>query len=436
MIRLFLARTFQDRSVWPLPVLACMLTSGIAFMVVGGSRYFFTLEHPLAGFYAVLAAVALILLTVPMVSLLSSSARLMARRRDERLSSLRLLGATTSQLRLLAVSEAVLLAAAGVLAGTVLYAVLMPLVGLIPFAGTPMGVSGLWIGPGLWGLTAAALMLLAAGASLAGMRRIEITPLGVRTMAAPARVHWVRIVVAVLGVLAAQLLAQLAGVGGMAAAITMMLAAVAVPLVVVQLVGPWVLKLITTGQLRRATTAERLIAARSVLESPQQMFRQVGGVAITTYAGVIAGSGLGLVSLADPSQADAGQTQLIADIQRGVWLTLAISFLMAACSVGINQTAQLLDRRRLYASLHMMGMSRGQLQRIRTLAVMRAVGAVVGVALVAAAVTAFPLVGAAVLVAPAAVATSLGVLGLGVLCVFLGAQVTRPALHRVLAPIG
>lgn len=430
MIRLFLGKLFQERSIWLLPVAAFTLTSGIAFMVIGGSMFFFTMENPEAGFYAILAALALVLLAIPMFSLMTSAARLMARRRDERLSSLRLIGASTAQLRRLAVAEAAVLALAGLLGGSLLYAALMPAVGLLPFGGSPMGVQGLWMGLDIWALSFLGLLAAATAAALLGMRRIQVTPLGVRTLQSPARVHWVRVVLAVLGVIAAQVLARLSGFGSVAMAVTVSLIAVAVPLVVVQLVGPWVLKVVTRRHLKKAQSVERLIAARSVLESPQQMWKQIGGVSITTYVGVIAGCGLGIITAGDGGVSTQEQI-LMADVQRGVWLTLAVAFLMAAGSVGVNQTAQVLDRKHLYSSLAKMGMDVQQLQRIRTLSVMRSLGIVVTIALITAAVTAFPIIGIAVVTAPATVVTALVVLSLGMLAVYAGAQVTRPTMRRV-----
>lgn len=433
MNRLFLSRLFSQREVWTLPVAAFSITSGIAYMVVGGAAWFFRIEGELAGLYMVLAAVALVLLTVPMVLLMASSARLMARRRDERLSSLRLLGASGRQLRGLALAESAVLAVAGVVGGAVLYLALMPLVGLLPFAGERMGVDGLWMGPLMLVGTAAVLVLVAVASAAVGMRRIEITPLGVRTRTLPARVHWVRLLLAGAGFVIAQTLAQLLGVGSMAVVLTMVLAAIAVPLVAIHLLGPWVLKIVTGWQLRRAGTAERLIAARSVLESPQQMWQQVGGVAITTYVGVIAGAGMGLASLGASGSVDPTDLMLLGDVQRGVLLTLAVSFVMTACAVGISQTAQVLDRRDLYSSLAKMGFELPQLAAIRRLAVMRSLLAVVLIAVLAAATTALPLVGAAVLLAPASAATVAGVLVLGVLVVLLGVLASRPTLRRVIA---
>src|SRR5699024_3600937 len=154
-------KLFADRAVWLLPVVGFGLTSGIGLMVFGGAMYFYTLpDAEQRGFYSIYATVALILLLVPMLALMSSAARLLARRRDERLSGLRLLGASSGQLRRLVLLEAGVLAAAGIACGVVLYLGLMPLVGLLPFAGRPMG-TGLWLGPGLLGASAAALLLFA-----------------------------------------------------------------------------------------------------------------------------------------------------------------------------------------------------------------------------------------------------------------------------------
>ncbi|MDZ5076299.1 FtsX-like permease family protein [Nesterenkonia sp. HG001] len=432
MNRLFLSRLLSQRQVWGLPVAAFAITSGIAYMVIGGAGWFFQLEGELAGLYLMLAAIALVLLAVPMVLLMASSARLMARRRDERFSSLRLLGASSRQLRGLALSEAAVLAAVGVGLGAVLYLALMPLVGLLPFAGSRIGTEGLWMGPLALGATAAGLLAVAVASAAAGMRRIEITPLGVRTRTLPARVHWIRLLIAAVGFVLAQVIAQVVGVGSMAVLVAMVLAIIAVPLVAVHLLGPWVLKLVAHLQLRRARTAERLIAARSVLESPQQMWQQIGGVAITTYVGVIAGAGMGLASLG-MTGADAEELVLLGDIQRGVLLTLGVSFVMTACAVGISQTAQVLDRRDLYSSLAKVGLELSQLSAIRRLAVMRSLIAVVVIAVIAAALSALPLLGAAVLLAPASTATVAGVLMAGVLVVLLGVLASRPTLRRVIA---
>ena len=72
-----------------------------------------------------------------------------------------------------------------------------PLIGLIPFAGEPLGASALL--PAAWSIgLVAAVTLLAASSALLSMRRVMVTPLGVARRETPARVHWIVIVLAVL----------------------------------------------------------------------------------------------------------------------------------------------------------------------------------------------------------------------------------------------
>ncbi|GAA4835253.1 hypothetical protein GCM10023354_13800 [Garicola koreensis] len=432
MIRLFLRKLFADRAVWLLPVAGFGLTSGIGLMVFGGAMYFYTLPAAeLGGVYALYATVALILLVVPMLALMSSAARLLARRRDERLSGLRLLGASSGQLRRLVIVEAGVLAAACIGCGALLYAALLPVVGLLPFAGQPMGAGGLWLGPGLLSAAMAALLVFAAAAAFAGLRRVEVTPLGVRTRTSAQQVWRGRAVLAAGAVVVGLGVYFYAPQPDMATAIVVSFVLLILPLLAVQLIGPWVLKVITRLQARRARTPEKLIAARNVLESPQQMWRQVGGVAVAAFVGVLAGCGMGLASTADPQYMSPQDVLLTDDIQRGILLTLLVAFLLTACSVGLNQTAQILDRRELYAGLAKLGFSLSQLHRIRRLSVTRSLGAVLLVAVSCAAVVAFPVVGWAIVAAPESVATVVAVLAAGVGLVHLGTLSTRPTMRAV-----
>lgn len=432
MIRLFLGKLFTNRAAWVLPVVGFALTSGIGLMVFGGAMYFYTLPDPDERMvYSLYATVALILLVVPMLALMSSAARLLARRRDERLSGLRLLGASAGQLRRLLVSEAVALAAVGIGCGAVLYVALLPVVGLLPFAGQAMGAGGLWMGPVLLGAGLGALLLFAVAAAFIGLRRVEVTPLGVRTRRAAQKVWRGRAVLAAAAVVAGYLVYSFVPQPDMAAAIIAAFVLLTLPLLAVQLIGPWVLKVISRAQAHRAKSAERLIAARNVLESPQQMWRQVGGVAVAAFVGVIAGCGMGMVSMADPQYMRSEDLMLLADIQRGVWLTLLVAFLLTACSVGLNQTAQVLDRRDLYAGLAKMGFSLTQLHRIARLSVTRSLGVVLLVAVACAAVVGLPAVGWAIISAPGTVLTVAGVLAAGVVLVHLGTLSTRPTMRAV-----
>src|SRR5699024_8618764 len=216
--RLFLSRLFATRQTWVLPVAAFGVVSTLGLSVAGGIHFFFTLSNhavdETAGIYRILAALAGILLVMPIASLAGAAAKLLARRRDERLSSLRLLGASSALLRTLALLEASVLAIIGSSLGVLGYLALMPVAGLLHFGGGPIGISGMWLGaPGILAVLAI-IIFIGIVSSITGLRSIEITPLGVRTRQRPARVHWVRIIAAVVLLVIAQLFANIYGAGG------------------------------------------------------------------------------------------------------------------------------------------------------------------------------------------------------------------------------
>ncbi|MGO1183232.1 MAG: permease [Micrococcaceae bacterium] len=431
VLRLFLSRLLADRRAAVLPVVAFGIVTALGLSVAGGVRFFFTIPGILSVTYQSLALLAAVLLVVPMAQLASAAARLLARRRDERLSSLRLLGASSALLRLLAVAEASALAVVGALLGTVGYLVLMPVAGLLRFAGGPIGVSGMWLGVPLLLTVVVLIVGVGVAASLGGLRQIEITPLGVRTRQRPARVHWVRIVVAAVLLIAAQLLANALGAGSLMIAVVMMLAAMAVPMVALHFIGPWLIALVTRWKLRRATTAEALVAARSVLESPQQAWAQIGGVALTTYIGVVGGAGMSLANLASSDQMRPEELYLTADLRTGVLLTMVIAFLLAGCSVAITQTAQVLDRASLYQGLRRIGMSAEQLEGIRRRAIVGPLWIVLIFTLIVAVVTALPVLGLAVVFSPLSTAVVAGCLVVGIVLIRLGVHASTPTLRAV-----
>ncbi|MFC7401648.1 permease [Citricoccus sp. GCM10030269] len=433
MLRLFLGKLFSDRQVWGLPVTAFAIVGTLALLVSGGASSFWTIEGDLGGFYIVLSVFALMLLIFPMVGLAGSAAKLLARRRDERLSSLRLLGAGTGTVRMLAVAESMVLATVGLLAGVVGYLVLMPVVGLIPFAGRPIGLEGMWLGTGWLFAVLGALLLMAAASSLAGLRRIEITPLGVRTRQQAAKVHWIRVVLAIAGLVVAQLVLNAFGAGNMMVVMIMLLVGFGLPMLALHFIGPWLIGVVTRRSWRRATTAEQLVATRNVLESPQQAWRQIGGLAVTTYIGVVGGAGMGLAASVSAEGARPEDQMLVADLRTGVLLTMLIAFVLTACSVGITQAAQVLDRGEMYRGLGRLGMTESTMNAIRRRSVMGPLWIVLIFSVGAAVVTTLPVIGASIILSPASMVLVVASLVVGVLLVRLGVTASRSSLRGVLA---
>ncbi|KAE8762816.1 ABC transporter permease [Georgenia thermotolerans] len=432
LLWLLTRRGSAARGTVALPVAAFAATTTLLLTVLAGAVSFLRWHDEMATFYQSLAALAVILLVLPLLTLGGSAARLSARRRDDRLATLRLLGATPATVAAMTVAESAVLALGGAVAGVLGYLLLGPAVQQIPFRGEAIGAA-YWLPPLAVLAAVATVTVLGAVSAAVGLRRVVISPLGVRTRQSADRVRGRRAVVAAIVVVAAVVALQ-SSFREVAVAVAVILGAFAAGLGVLNLVGPWAVGVVARSQLRRARTAERLIAARQVLDAPKAAWRQVGGVAMTSFVAVFAGTGMAMMAGQEPTSGP--EMYLAQDIRTGILITLVASFLTVACSVGVNQAASVLDRADLYVSLDRLGMPRKTLEAARTRAVMVPLLTVaLGSAGVAAALV-LPLVGLALVMAPLSVAVLLACLAAGVGLVRLALLGTRPVVGAVLAPGG
>ncbi|MCI1017927.1 permease [Microbacterium sp. C5A9] len=418
-------------SVLVLPVVAFAIVTALVLTVVGGAQSFWTWTDPEAPLYQALAAIALVLLVVPLMNLGGAAARLSARRRDERLSTLRLLGVTPLGVGVATVVESVLVAAAGALIGVLAHLAISPLIGMIPFRGSPLGLGAVLMPPLVGTGVVVAVLLLAAASAALGLRRVVISPLGVRLRATASPAHWLRVVVGVAVLAGIFVMIKIfPAVADLTVTIVVLAVLFAVALAVVNVIGPWVLRVGASLHLRRAETPSGLLAARIVLDSPQAAWRQVSGVAMTSFIAVFAGTGVSLLNVMSSADLNAADAALAADIRTGLIITLVASFLMVAASVGVNQAASVLDQRELHTSLHRLGMPMETVHSARQRAVMSPLLAVsIGSALCAG-ILVFPLLGMALITAPASLLTIGIVLVLGIGIVWVSTQTTRPLLAR------
>ncbi|UXW87392.1 permease [Microbacterium azadirachtae] len=432
-LRLLLRPAPGSAGVVVIPAVAFAIVSALVLTVVGGAQAFWAWDDEYATIYQVLAAVALVLLVLPLASLGGAAARLSARRRDERLSTLRLLGVSGFGVGVIAVVEATLVAAAGVIAGVVLSIGIAPLVGLIPFRGAPLGAA-VMLPPLTTAAIALGTVLLATVSAVVGLRRVVISPLGVRTRTTPRTPHWVRAVVAVAAIAAGFIAGNVVpGIGGTIAIITGLAAIFAVGLLVLNLIGPWVLTVGARMQLRRAKTPARLLAARIVLDDAKGAWRQVSGVAMSSFMAVFAGTGVALMNVLGSENARTDDLALVADMRTGLIITLVASFLMVACSVAVTQASDILDQRDLHRSLHYLGVPADTVDAARRRAVMSPLLVTSLGAALCAAVLIFPLLGIALITAPVSLLTIAAVLAAGVALVWIATRLTRPILLRAFA---
>ncbi|MFE3451541.1 FtsX-like permease family protein [Nonomuraea sp. NPDC059194] len=368
--------------------------------------------------YRVLALIASVLMVVPLLVFGGAAARLTVARRDQRLASLRLVGATPGQVVVMTVAEAVIVAFAGAVLGTVLYGAAVPLLTAIRIGGGPWFAGDLLPNPLLAIGVLLAVPLLVGVSAIVGLRRVVVSPLGVAKRETPPAMRFVR-VLALLAVLAVvPLLSANAGVGVIAVVIGL-------AFLCINLVGPWVVGLIGRITARRARRPAKLLAGRRLVDDPRSAWRTVSGVALT---GFVAGF-LGLLSpgdaltghgaegelrlavpqakvavIADQARERLGRAgvkatvkkdkklvvasvgeadvdrartaleglvpghsatseaddqrfagQLLDDIATGTVVVLSVSFLVAIASSGITSASSILDRRQTYALLRLAG---------------------------------------------------------------------------------
>ncbi|MFF8186872.1 FtsX-like permease family protein [Microbacterium sp. NPDC016588] len=420
----------QGRAVIVLPVVAFAVTTALLLVVAGGARMF--LVDPRATediLYGTFAVFALLLLAVPLATLGAAAARLSSRRRNDRLATLRLLGASTREIWALTVLEATLTAAAGAIVGIGLYALLLPAVGLLPFFGGPVGATAVAAGPLIVAAVVAGVIAIAAISAAGGLRRVTVTPLGVRTRSEtpPTRrralvVGGILFVVAAVAVGTARLVGEMFG---SAVWTVMVLGLFAGALGLLNLIGAPIVAAHGRAMARSAGTAARLIAGRELAAHSGPAWRRVSGMALVSFIAVVAGCGLAMVGVA--GDADT----MLLDIRTGVLVTLAIAFLLLACAVGVTQASAALEDRELIVGLDRLGVPDAELRGARRLTIMVPLrwatlgGAAVGVVLT------FPIVGLGILVAPVSIAIVVGTFTAGFGLVAAALASTRPIVTGI-----
>lgn len=407
---------------------AYAMVSTILLIVLGGAYSFTSFEAEAQGAYLPLAGIAVVLLVVPLLVLGSAAARLSARANDRALSSLRLLGGTGAQISAVTVIQAAATACAGALAGVVLYLACAPLASLIRFQGAPIG-KAIYLPAWIVAIAVFAVVLLSAISAAAGLRKLVISPLSVATRRTVPVPSWVRALISVGSIIVLCLVFLNLGkvTESIAVIIVVILAGFGFGLLVLNLVGPYLVSKVGKRKLKTAKTPQQLLAARMILESPAESWRQVSGVAMASFVAVVGGSGAALMQQSATDVIDhSWYDYLPGDILTGVLVTLAITFICVATSSAISQSASTLDRAPLYSGLHRLGMPYSTMNSARTNSLMiPALTASIGFA-IASTVLVLPLAGMAVILSPLTVLTVIVAVLLGLLLVRASILVADP----------
>ena len=400
-----LARRTLPTSQATLPVLAFAASAALFLLIAGGIHAFYTwlggdastatsveagsgtknTAHTMQPLYLMLAWVSGFLLLTPLFTLGASAARLSARRRDDRLATLRLLGASTRQLTLYTMLDSVIYAAVGFVLGFIVYLILVLPFGMLRFQNIPLGPENMLLPLPIVLVCGLVCLIIAATSSLFGLSKVTISPLGVRTRSDKPSLGkralilgCVLLAVGFIGAVASQVIMNLAAdsMGANGFVLVLVIAImfglpILLTMLAVDLIGGFVVGLYARIRVRTARTPATLLAYRSILESPRAAWRQVSGVAMTTFIAALIGPVLGQLFRESTSQArrNVQDNTLLNDMWQGLFLLMFLSYLLVALSALLNQSAAIYERGSLYSSLRMMGTEAAVLKRSRRIVV-------------------------------------------------------------------
>lgn len=340
----------RDKTTAALTVIAIALPHAVFLAVLGGVLMFRNrLYHPANeimsnGPHLALALFAATLLIVPALSMGASAARLGLSRKAKQLATLRLLGITPGQARQAAVADTLLQASIGIILGSVIYALTLPIWTVLSFQGVTIAAAEMWMG--ILPLLAAGIgMLILTGISgFAAMQKVAITPLGVLRKNQTTRVNiWGIILVAAFFAgwfTVAPLLMQL----GTAIGLTVILGFFGVGIALMNVLGVIVIASLGKVITRFSTTAEGVLAGRRLIAEPKAIWRSFGALGLISFMVGVLVPGMHAIFMTSPEAInDPFGKILFADIYTGLLLTMLISTVLAAVSTAVQQAIRALD---------------------------------------------------------------------------------------------
>jgi hypothetical protein len=240
----------------------------------------------------------------PILILIGTATRLAAARLEERYAALRLVGATTRQISVIAAVDAFLTALLGVVAGIAVFALLRPVV-----AGTAITSARYF--PDQVTLTALdyAVVLIAipaasAIAALLSLRRVRISPLGVSRRVTPPAPPLLRVLPLVAGVILFAVGIALTNSRKISPLALLGLIVIMVGLI---MAGPWLTARAARVLGRPLAGASSLLAARRLADNPRAAFRAVRGLVLAVFLGTVTA---GLLPAVNATTATTGATAL------------------------------------------------------------------------------------------------------------------------------
>lgn len=237
------------------------------------------------GLLMLLSWVGIIVLLVPSLVLVASSARLTAARRERRLAALRLAGATPGQVTNMVAAETTLSAGIGAVLGLLISPALHGLASFVPWAGGTWLAADFALPVGLTVFIALAIPVLVVLAGVLGLRRVLKNPLFATGGHTKKPLHWWRLLaLPAAGVFFLVAVTTAKDSGG----ITMVMAGLFLLVGSAAIVGPWVTSAVGGTFVRIWRRPSSLLAGRRLRDDPKGAYRSSAGIVLAVFAGSMA----------------------------------------------------------------------------------------------------------------------------------------------------
>ena len=357
-------------------IISLTVSSTIAYLVAGGTWMFYqrslrpqdfhvvqeTLangpDDPIMSTWVIMALFACAFLVPTIVSLTAQAAVLGASGREKRLATLRLIGLSSGDITRMTMLETAAQAAIGIVLGGFISVLLVPIFSNMKFQDVYISASELilpW-----WGYLTVAVVVfvLAITASVVGMQRVRVEPLGVSRKEMPPALKYRSAILFVVFTVFTLIMVDRTSMSSGIAAMAIVAAVVSINVMLINWVAPFLLQ-VFYRMVSIMPGTSHFVASQRIAADAKTTWRRSASMA---FFGVIAGylviSPVGADGLTAMMSEEPGIFMMFRDLASGGVLTLVFGFILSAMSVFLGLASQIFEQAHLTRSLHLMGVSR------------------------------------------------------------------------------
>ena len=357
-------------------IISLTVSSTIAYLVAGGTWMFYqrslrpqdfhvvqeTLangpDDPIMSTWVIMALFACAFLVPTIVSLTAQAAVLGASGREKRLATLRLIGLSSGDITRMTMLETAAQAAIGIALGGFISVLLVPIFSNMKFQDVYISASELilpW-----WGYLTVAVVVfvLAITASVVGMQRVRVEPLGVSRKEMPPALKYRSAILFVIFTVFTLIMVDRTSMSSGIAAMAIVAAVVSINVMLINWVAPFLLQ-VFYRMVSIMPGTSHFVASQRIAADAKTTWRRSASMA---FFGVIAGylviSPVGADGLTAMMSEEPGVLMMFRDLATGGVLTLVFGFILSAMSVFLGLASQIFEQAHLTRSLHLMGVSR------------------------------------------------------------------------------